>query len=91
MRWQECSTCGEEIDTADHDENYEVECSCGKRFRVDPDAEFDDGMWRDRTKIFPIPWKKSGVDLTRTGFGWELKQNFSAGVKNRVESQWIRV
>jgi hypothetical protein len=55
MRWQDCPICSEEIDTADHDENYEVKCSCGARYRVDPDAEFDDGMWRDCTRIFPIP------------------------------------
>jgi hypothetical protein len=58
MRWQDCPTCGEEIDTADYEytlnNDYILTCPCGAKFRVEPDAEFDDGMWRDRTKIFPI-------------------------------------
>lgn len=54
MRYQECF-CGGEIDTADYDRNEIVRCeSCHMKFHVSPDAEFDDGMWRDCSTIRPL-------------------------------------
>jgi len=60
VRYQECD-CGGEVDTADHDERYVATCeSCRMAFEVFPDAEWDDGMWRDcstmrRLRALPAP------------------------------------
>ena len=51
----ECLHCGEEI-PVDYSKpnifNVFVSCShCNTLFKVDTDAEFIDGMWRDRTTL----------------------------------------
>ena len=51
----ECLHCGGEV-PVDYSKpnilNLLVSCSnCGNLFKVDTDAEFIDGMWRDRTSL----------------------------------------
>lgn len=52
----ECLQCGDEVPVDYSDSNILnllVSCSnCGALFKVDTDAEFIDGAWMDRTKIY---------------------------------------
>ena len=54
----ECTCCGEEIrvDYAKLKPNHErVRCPhCNAVFGVDVDAEFIDGIWRDKTKLWRV-------------------------------------
>ena len=63
MRYHECPLCGEEIDTADYishpHEGFgsQLIAKClynHHKVEVNPDAEFDDGMWRNLTTIRPL-------------------------------------
>ena len=56
MRTYECPNCGDDIEVRDKERLAEsVSCSsCKTFFGVDTDAEFLDGMWRDRTKLYEI-------------------------------------
>ena len=70
--FDECPFCWEMIDAADseyHWPNYGgqtiTECpGCHRKFEVCADAEFDDGMWRDRSTIAPL------LALTEHGWFW---------------------
>lgn len=47
----ECPKCGELLELPDF--AIQVTCpDCQETWNVDHDAEFIDGMWRDRTKLF---------------------------------------
>lgn len=53
----ECSCCGHEI-PVNYDKilpNRRVNCPhCNALFGIDADAEFVDGIWRDRTKLWRV-------------------------------------
>lgn len=52
MNEMECPNCGETIEMPDFP--VQVTClECQTDWLVDTDAEFTDGMWRDRTKLIP--------------------------------------
>lgn len=47
-----CPNCEQEIEVLATDK--EVECSrCDKVFIVDHDAEFENGVWKDLTSLYP--------------------------------------
>jgi hypothetical protein len=48
-----CQTCDEEL--VIHPDDREIKCrNCMAIYRVDPDAEFVNGSWRDLTQLIPI-------------------------------------
>jgi len=53
-----CPHCDEDINMPDDcltTENNTCQCqNCGSRFVIDADAEFVDGMWRDKTRLHEI-------------------------------------
>ncbi len=57
MKPHECQCCGEEIEV-DYSKlrvNDKVRCPhCNAAYKVDTDAEFIDGTWHDRTKLWRI-------------------------------------
>ena len=56
IKTYDCPSCGDNIKIPSDclsDKNEDCCCSnCGVEFTIDYDAEFEDGMWRDRTKLF---------------------------------------
>lgn len=47
---RDCKDCGEPIAFSDHD--VTASCgNCGQEYEVVADAEFEDGLWRDRTYL----------------------------------------
>lgn len=53
-----CPDCDSEIDIPDDcltTLNNTCRCKeCGSEFVIDWDADFENGMWHDKTKLYPI-------------------------------------
>ncbi len=53
MEDHECPSCGETLEVGEFDSK--VTClECQNSWIVDRDAEFDNGSWRDLSKLIPV-------------------------------------
>ncbi len=51
----ECPVCNEWITVQLEGENDpHVRCTCGQLLRLDADAEFENGMWHDLSKLVTV-------------------------------------